>query len=197
MLYNPEDLPSWEHFVVYLCGPMDFAKDLGIGWRDEITNKLLDIGIQEKNILNPCKKPAIFGGRNLSDEQRLCNEFRAKKDWVGLSKLMKKIMAVDLRMCDKADLIIANFSHCDRTTGSIHEIVSARNSHKPVFLIDEKGFKNVSGWLFGLLGPNRIFESVDDAVDVLRRIIERGPVLEQDMKDFMIFDFDKKDYDVN
>lgn len=195
MFYNEDELPDWDHFMVYLCGPMDFAKDLGVGWRDTITDKLVQIGLSEKNILNPCRKPAVFGGKNLSEEQRLCNEYRAKKDWTGLSELMKKIMAVDLRLCDKADLIIANFSHCERTTGSIHEIVAARLQHKPVFLIDEQGLEHVSGWLFGLLGPDRIFTSVDDVVEKIRRIKERGPISKKDIKDFLIFDFDKKDSD--
>lgn len=193
MFHNEDELFDWNSMVIYLCGPMDFAKDQGIGWREVATKQLLEIGFKPQNILNPCSKPAVFGGRNLSEEQKLCNEFRARKDWKGLTALVKKIMAVDLRMCDKADIILANFSHCERTTGSIHELVVCRQQHKPCYLVDEGGLDHVSGWLFALLGHERIFDNMPAAIEAIRRVKERGPISNKDNKDYQIFDFSRTD----
>lgn len=192
-MFENEDLLNWDDVIIYLCGPMDFAKDAGVGWRDEATKKLLDIGFKERNILNPCKKPKTSIGRNLSEEQRLANELRKKKDWKGLESLMKQIMTVDLRMVDKSDILIVNLSECERTFGTTHEIINARNQHKPTYIIDTKGKEHVSGWLMALVGEERVFESLDIAIEEIRLIKERGPWTKKDRKDYLIFDFDRRD----
>ncbi len=189
------DKITWDFMMVYLCGPIDYAKDRGVKWREDITPKLIEIGFKESNILNPCNKPVGSYGRNLSEEQRISKEFRDKKDWGGLESLMKQIIKVDLRMVDKSDILIVNLSDCDRIVGSVHEIIAARYQHKPVYLIDNKGIENVSGWLIGLVGHSRIFSSVEDALAAIRRVKEGGPECAKDTKDFLVFDFAKREMD--
>lgn len=183
---------DWDDIMVYLCGPMDYTTDGGAEWRDNLEPVLeKELGIQPRNILNPCKKPVSSSGHKLSDEQTIMNTYRAMEDWEGLTRMVKKIMNIDLRLVDKADIIIVNLSYSERTTGTIHEIVQARQQHKPVYIVDHKGKGHVSGWLMALVGHERIYESMAEVIEDIKRVKEYGPQSERDAKDFVIFDFDK------
>ncbi len=100
---------DWEHFAIYLSGGMDFAPDGGKGWREEWTEKLIEMGIKSKQIYNPCKKPFNGAQFDLDDEAALARECRDKKDWNRLDELMGQIQHVDCRLVDKSDIILVNF----------------------------------------------------------------------------------------
>lgn len=178
---------------VYLCGPMDYAKDAGRGWRNEIIPELVKLGMHEDLIFNPCKKPLSHLGTSLSAEQELVSKFRKKKDWKGLSGIMRQIMHVDLRLVDKADVLIVNLTDSDKTTGTIHEIVVASLAHKPIYIIDERGKEHVSGWLYGLVGHDRIFDSVKDVIKELKKVKIGKNLSKKDQKQYLIFDFSRRD----
>jgi nucleoside 2-deoxyribosyltransferase len=127
----------------------------------------------------------------MSAEVEMMNAYREMEDWEGLERLMKKIMNIDLRLVDKSDIVIVNISSDVRTTGTIHEVVQARMQHKPVYLIDTQGMQHVSGWMLALVGRNRVYTSIEEVVENIRRIKKFGPQSERDAKDFLIFDFDK------
>ena len=184
---------DWDDVLIYLCGPMDYAQDGGREWRDIITDELMDIGFTRHQILNPCQKPISSAGHNMSAEVEMMNAYRKLEDWEGLERLMKKIMNIDLRLVDKSDIVIVNISSDVRTTGSIHEIVQARQQHKPVYLIDTQGMGHVSGWMLALVGRDRIYHSIDGVVESIRRIKKFGPQSARDAKDFLIFDFDEQE----
>lgn len=94
---------------VYLCGPMDFATDRGIGWREEVTQKLLDLGFSSNDILNPCAKREILTHPHMyTDEADLIKTYREEKNWAALEKIVKDIVHIDLRMVDKSDVVIVN-----------------------------------------------------------------------------------------
>lgn len=99
---------DWEHFAIYLSGSMDFAEDGGKGWREEWTSKLIDIGINPKQIYNPCKKPFHGAQFDLDDEAAIGRECRENEDWERFDNLMGQIMHVDCRLVDKADIILVN-----------------------------------------------------------------------------------------
>ncbi len=184
---------DWSHFCIYLCGPMDFAKNNGIAWRTQAEEKLKAIGIKHYNIFNPCNKPLSNLATPLSEEQRLAMELRDKEDWDALEELMQKIIHVDLRMVDKADAIIVNLSDSERTTGTIHEIVIASLQQKPIYLIDNKGKKHVSGWLLGLVGHNRIYDNLDQVIEEIRKVKEDGVISKEDSKKYLVFDFNRRE----
>lgn len=110
---------AWDHFLLYLSGPIDFDRQGGKDWREEWTEKLLTIGFTRQQIFNPCKKPLPKNAPfNLDDESYIINHHREKHEWVELCKIVDQIAHVDLRMVDKADLILVNFpkisqSHID------------------------------------------------------------------------------------
>jgi len=99
---------GWDHFIVYLSGPIDFdkyAKD----WREEWSQKLCGIGVRPSQIFNPCKKPLIGAQFNLDNESEIMHKHRNNREWSELCEIMSQIVHIDLRMTDKSDLILVNF----------------------------------------------------------------------------------------
>lgn len=184
----------WKYVKIYLAGPMDFAADAGVKWRERITEKLInELELTPDNILNPCAKPLNSKGQGLSAEQEICKKLRKDKDWEGLERIVKDIMTIDLRLVDKSDILIANLSYCLRTVGTIHEIISATQRHIPVYIIDEQGMENVSGWLMALVGHERVFTNEDDVIKTIKSIKLHGSSNKKDIKDYLIFDFENKE----
>ncbi|MHA2279485.1 MAG: hypothetical protein ACXAC5_01150 [Promethearchaeota archaeon] len=99
---------DWEHFAIYLSGAIDFATDGGKGWRDEWTDKLVEIGIKRTQIYNPCRKPFSGAQFNLDDEAAIARECRQSGDWERFYDIMGQVMHMDLRLLDKSDLILVN-----------------------------------------------------------------------------------------
>ena len=100
---------DWENFLMYLAGPIDFADDGGVGWRDEWIEKLVKVGIKRNHILNPCKKALQGAQFDLDDEHRILSTHRKRKDWDGMCNMMSQIVSIDLRFVDLSSLILVNF----------------------------------------------------------------------------------------
>lgn len=100
---------DWDHFALYMSGPIDFAGDRGVSWRDDWVERLVKIGIKRHQIYNPCKKPIESAHFNLDNEARLTKEYRTQEDWDGLDNIMGQIMHVDLRLLDLSSLVLVNF----------------------------------------------------------------------------------------
>ena len=55
MTYNV--LENYKSFMVYLAGPIDFAPDLGVSYRQKLHTLLGEAGLEDNMILDPTKKP--------------------------------------------------------------------------------------------------------------------------------------------
>lgn len=167
---------DWEHFALYLSGSMDFADDGGKGWRDEWTEKLVGIGINQKQIYNPCKKPFNGAQFDLDDEAKIWQECRETENWERMEDIASQIMHIDLRLVEKSDIVLANFPRMDNgfrvpTYGTIHEIVVANQLKKPIFIVWEgTGKSDCSAWLMKLAGYKNIFAHVDPLIQHLDAI---------------------------
>lgn len=109
----PDDLMlknvfDWDHFYLYLSGPIDFDRSGGRSWRDQWTEELVEIGLKKHQILNPCKKPLIGCRFNLDNEAEIMNKHRKNREWKELCDVMSEIVHVDLRLVDKSDVILVN-----------------------------------------------------------------------------------------
>lgn len=99
---------DWEHFAIYLSGPMDFTEDGGKDWREEWTDKLVNIGINRKQIYNPCKKPFNSAQFNLDNEAAIWEQCRKTENWELMEQTVSQVMHIDLRLVDKADIVLVN-----------------------------------------------------------------------------------------
>lgn len=136
----------------YLSGCMDRVKDGGVGWRTMLTPYLKDMGIV---VLDPCDKPTKEGKED-SNFVKERNELKNKKDYDGMTTIMKKIRNVDLRMVDISDFLIVNIDLDTHPCGTIEEISLANRQKKPVIIRCEQGKENVPFWLYGML-PHKLF----------------------------------------
>lgn len=186
---------EWDHFCVYLAGPVDLAEDGGVNWRLDWTEKLVSIGFLRNNIFSPTKKPIKNTAFDLDNEATLMQERREEKDWDGLVSIVSQIAHVDLRLVDKSDVVVAYFpkdkeGRTIRTYGTIHEIVNARQQKKPVFLVWDGGKEECSAWMMWLVGHRNVFSSFEEMSETLVNISNGKEYY--NAKDWLLIDFNKK-----
>ena len=131
---------------VYLSGPMDFvasrADEKAFGWRNRISRYLKSRGA---TVFDPWNKPEIRGlegyGRESENTHATRNRWTYQDAAAGAqergscAEWFWPIMHIDLRMVDVADFIIAYVPTNVYSVGTPHEIIVARQQHKPVLMV--------------------------------------------------------------
>ncbi len=128
---------------VYLSGPMDFVGSRVIekylGWRAIITPVATALGVR---VLDPWNKPDIRGHQNYGREGVLHSKNEYETDfWVSEETRARfetdfwETVHIDLRMTDVADFLISFVPTNIYSVGTVHEIITARNQHKPVLMV--------------------------------------------------------------
>lgn len=143
------------HQRVYLAGPMDRVADRGATWRDDITPFLKNMGVR---VLNPIYKPINIG---VEDENThgIKQKLKHEENYDELTKLMKEIRNVDLRMVDISDFLIVNLDLDIHPCGTLEEIFWANRQKKPILIHMVQGKKHTPDWLFGTIPHQMIFSS--------------------------------------
>jgi len=154
--------------LAYLIGPIDEAKDQGIGWRRELIKLSQDYGLKIK-FLDPTNKLEGLQ-QEVGTEQDRIIRYRERGRWKDLSNFMKVIVRVDLRQVDFSDFVIAKVDKNIHMCGSYHEIFVADIEKKPILTIIEGGKKNAPAWLFGILDHNLMFDDEEECVKYLVKI---------------------------
>lgn len=150
----------------YLAGPMDRCPNGGKDWREHISAILSYYGAIT---LNPIIKPI-----NIALEDEKTREKRKLLKQYGkydeLSREMKTIRNVDLRMVDISDFIIANLDLDIYPCGTYEEIFLANRQKKPIILHMKQGKNNVPDWLFGTIPHDMMFSSWSQITNYLDHI---------------------------
>jgi len=154
------------HTRCYLCGAMDRAPDAGEGWRKN-TRKANDH--QGIVWLDPTRKPIDIGTEDAASRARR-RKSKAEGKLDEVSKEMKPIRHVDLRMVDISDFLIVNLDLDIHACGTYEEIFLANSQKKPVLLHVEQGRNSVPDWLIGTLPSEHIFDSWVDLHAYVDRI---------------------------
>lgn len=131
---------------VYLSGPMDFVASRQLekkyGWRTRISKFLKE---KDVTVFDPWEKPEIIGLHEYGKED--INTTDVRKEWnYGNTELNCQQRAncanhfgptihIDLRMVDVSDFIIAFCPTNIYSVGTVHEIILARQQHKPVLFV--------------------------------------------------------------
>ncbi len=155
---------------VYLAGPIDYADDDGIAWRQAITPKLEAMNIM---VMDPTNKMTTNTRFNeVGEEQNNLKELKKLGRWHELRSEMKPIVLVDLRMVEIADFVIAYIDQSTPMCGTWEELFVSLRQRKPTFVVAEGGKENMPLWLFGRINPDYIFDSFEDLDNYLSGINE-------------------------
>lgn len=131
---------------VYLSGPMDFvasrAEEKKSGWRVRVKEFLQSFGAV---VFDPWSKPKVRGLHEYGKEDVATIKLREKwtfqsnkdgaKSRSECARSFWETMHIDLRMVDISDFIIAYCPTNIYSVGTPHEIIVARQQHKPVLFI--------------------------------------------------------------
>jgi len=130
----------------YLSGPMDFvasrAEEKKTGWRRRVGDFLRPFGV---TVFDPWSKPEVRGLHEYGRED--VGTVEAREEWTfegtpdgtarrgECSKWFWETMHIDLRMVDVSDFVVACCPTNIYSVGTVHEIVVARQQHKPVLVV--------------------------------------------------------------
>jgi hypothetical protein len=131
---------------VYLSGPMDFVASRKMekehGWRARISRFLQKKGVV---VFDPWEKPDIVGMPEYGKEGVSTTKIRdnwtfgnRESDCQQRAEIADEFwstMHIDLRMVDVSDFVIAYCPTNIYSVGTVHEIVVARQQHKPVLFV--------------------------------------------------------------
>lgn len=131
---------------VYLSGPMDFvasrAEEKKSGWRVRVKQFLQSYGA---TVFDPWEKPKVRGLHEYGKEDVATIKLREKWTFVDTQEGARsraecaqefwETMHIDLRMVDVSDFVIAYCPTNIYSVGTPHEIIMARQQHKPVLFV--------------------------------------------------------------
>ena len=170
--------------LFYLSGSMDNSPDGGVGWREELSPILKNMGI---GVLNPCSKPC-FDNKEDNNFRKQIQSLKDLGDFNQVKNFMKDIVGYDLRMCDLSHAIIISIDPEIHMTGSYWEICYGVQQHKPILVWCPSGLNKIPNWLFGVLDYNEFFVEIKDLVQYLQKIDSGATELNRKWK---FFDFSK------
>ena len=159
----------------YLVGGIEFEKDFGASWRDEIKEKLKSVNICW---FDPLHKIFVKDVDESGAAQVNFRDLRSKGKFDELATQMKEIRSYDLSMVDRADAIIFYYDVNTPTTGSWEELFHGNSLKRPIFFICKQGVKNVPLWLFGTIPHKYFYNSIDEVVETIKSIDNGSKVLD-------------------
>lgn len=152
---------------VYLAGPIHACLDDGVGWRDAITPKLKEYGLQ---VEDPCKK-TIDGFGEVKDDKKLIKKLIKEEKWSEVKEKFYPIVRKDLRCIDKADFIIVYYSPLIPMFGTTAEVIESSHQKKPILVkYDRKELDDFNPWITCYLKSQWLFSEWDDMFKYLGKI---------------------------
>jgi hypothetical protein len=155
-------MSTFQDVVFYLAGPIDAAADEGIGWRRQIRNWAADLELGIK-FIDPSDKPPIFR-KETSHEKVEIKDLKKRGNWREIVMRVKDLQRHDLRAVDIADVVVAYVDHDVHMCGTYFEVQRAHSQGKPMFLVVKGGRAKCPPWLFGLVDPSHMFDSLEDCL---------------------------------
>lgn len=152
---------------IYLSGGMQFAKNLGAGWREEASKKLKDMKYFPLDITELDVAYLKEHGKMTLPDSTEPIKFK--------SYMRKHFIETDLKLIkENSDALIVYYDESARRgAGTVSEAQYAYNMNIPIFLVAEyptieELHKNVSGWLIAL--STAYFKSFEELYDYLKKL---------------------------
>lgn len=151
----------------YLIGHMQYSD--GRGWRDVTKAELKDRNIK---FYDPYHKPFVHDIPEDEGSRSEMLHWMETEQYDMVAQRMKDVRGYDLRLCDICDWFIAVIKPSVASWGSAEEITTVIREKKPLFLVidDPNGKKACPLWLLGVLPHKYIYNTLDEALEVVRAI---------------------------
>lgn len=161
---------------VYLSGPIDNAKDFGVGWRQMVRERLADLDLI---FLDPCKKPLQpgFACEDLENHQRRL-ELKQQGDFETVAREMRLIRCIDLRLADLCDWAIVHLDLNIYSTGTHEEVTTLNRRKVPILVHVEQGKASLPDWYWGALPHQHVFSKWDDLFAYVRHVAYAPPPID-------------------
>jgi nucleoside 2-deoxyribosyltransferase len=151
--------------LTYLAGPIDYAKDDGIGWRQMMTRTLRDVGVK---VLDPTNK--LWGGpQEVGPAKHRVTEMKRAGRFQEVVEIMRRVRHEDLRCVDISDFLVVFVDPSVHTCGTYNELFEAERQKKPTLVMINGGKIIAPNWLFDVIPLDYMF---DDFESLVRRIHE-------------------------
>jgi hypothetical protein len=150
---------------VYLIGHMEYTD--GRGWRNDVKDELTPRGI---TVFDPYEKPFLNEIKEDEDARNDLKSWMRFGEYDKVTERMHEVRSDDLRLCDISDFFIAKIQPSIASWGSAEELTTANRMKKPIFLVVEGGKEKCPLWLMGMLKHKYIYNSVEEALDIIKKI---------------------------
>lgn len=171
--------------LIYLCGPMEYAKNFGVNWRNDITPRLLKAGY---SVFNPCNEVKLFNElKALKNEQhKKVKKFKGKEqvkeiqatfkdlqkaenlDIPSLMNQFSKVIKYDLKEVIASDLILCQWEQNVFSAGSSGELTVAKLFNIPVLMVCSN-IISLPKWILGCI--TKYTGSLDNIEEEIKSII--------------------------
>ncbi len=139
----------------YLAGAMDRVDDGGVGWRNDISPFLVEMGVV---VLDPCKKEEFMSYAMESDgDRKRRHNYKIASNYDKLAEEIREIRITDLAAVDVIDFLIVNIDTDIHACGTYEELFCANSEKKPILIHCEQDKKGLPDWLFGTVPHELIF----------------------------------------
>lgn len=155
-----------DYAITYLAGPMEFASDGGVIWRQDFINLCYEQDIYLR-FLDPTNK---LQGMSITEEIKAGKALKDAEDWEGLKQHVKSFRREDLRCVDYCDFLTVMIDKDIHMCGTYDELFTAERQKKPILAIVNGGKKSCPGWLFDVIDHELMFDNVSSCVEYLNNV---------------------------
>ena len=166
--------PLYTRGNIYLSGGMQFAEDLGAGWRELCSIQLRDMGYFPLDICDLDRAYADEHGELLYESASISRAVSVATELQAKSNIRKHFVKADLDLIEyDSDAVIIFYDEAARRgAGTISECQHAYNRDIPIFLVSdyEDWANEVPGWLQSL--TTRSFTDFESLYHYMRELPE-------------------------
>ncbi len=164
-----------KYFHIYLAGPIEAAKDRGVGWREKLAPILKEMGFK---VYDPCQLEAKKTGMTVYDSNIALLDCKLKlknpDSKITRSKFIMIITAIqdnDELLVKKSDIVIGFFPKETSTIGSVDETWICRKNEGVVYLVTDMEMERASSWLLGtcLRSGGDFFTDFESLLEFLKK----------------------------
>jgi len=152
--------------TTYLAGSIQDAHDGGVKWREKLTPKLEELGIE---VLDPTKSEANLVEGTIQESKEQLENYIATGNWEAFDKHMEIVIETDIHMVKKADFIICFLDHKHHHGGTYCELWEAsEHLNIPIYVVSYDPKREFNTWMLRVIRRNgQIFENFGQLIDFL------------------------------